>query len=52
MKNVSRKTYEVRDERLNPDFVVNHLETLITPAVAEMIEDMMCLQLEESMHSQ
>ena len=49
--------YEERhEERLNPDFIINHLETLITPiqnsTMSEITEDMGQLQIRENTHSQ
>ena len=49
--------YEERhEERLNPDFIVDHLETLITPiqnsTMSEITEDMGQLQIRENTHSQ
>merc|ERR1712081_11288 len=47
---------EMRGERLNPDFIINLLETLITPiqnsTMSEITEDMGQLQIRENTHSQ
>merc|ERR1711954_375098 len=47
---------EMHEERLNQDFVINHLETLITPiqnsTMSEITEDMGQLQIRENTHSQ